>query len=753
MSGTIKPSVISILLFIAVVSPLTSPPLLADSSEAIESITVTARRTEESLQSVPISVSALSRESLEHKNLKDISGLGDSLPNVELDFTAPISGSSNASAVYIRGVGQSDFLLVNDPGVGVYLDGIYISRAIGGVLGLLDTERVEVLRGPQGTLFGRNTIGGAINVVSRKPQNEDFGSIGLDVGNQGVRNTRFSLNMPLLKQRLFTSFAGSTERRDGYVDRLIAGDTLGALDRRAMRAAVLWLPNERLEANFRFDYSHADEEGAAVVARWIGDPQEFGRGTLTNLYNTFAAPGNLVPGFGSGQPYDQRFLTHDPYKTYGTGPSDSEYEIWGSFLILDYDADRYHLKSLTGYRTLESRFGRDPDASPISIVHTENVYEQYQFSQELQLSGNLGNRGNWLTGFYYFKEEGRDKIRAPLVQGVFEAIGLPVDIEGLADIRNQSTALFGHAVLPIGESIEVSGGVRYSYERKGIDVQYRYLDAGLDLLTDPSAFDDYENMSYRVALTCRPVLDQQLYFSYATGFKSGGFTGRYVAPADAPIPFNPERLKTWEIGFKADWLKHRLRTNAALFYSEYSDIQVLIFNGIAPETRNAAEGRISGFELELTAKPHPQLELTAGLGYLNAEYTEIGQSAGALVIPLAKGNAFVNTPEWSAQFAVNYSFALSDFGVVSLYGDYSYRSRIANDAINTPELVQSALGLFNGRAEFSTNDDQWSLVLYGKNLTDERYLVSGTADKPTFGVAVAIYAPPREVGAKIIYRF
>jgi iron complex outermembrane recepter protein len=710
------------------------------------------RRIPEDPQKIPASVSVIEEKTIEKQGLKNTSRLGEIAPNLTLDFTAPISGSSNAASIYIRGVGQSDFLLVNDPGVGVYQDGIYISRSVGSLLNLNQVQAISVVRGPQGTLFGRNSIGGAINIIIKKPQPRKFGEASLSTGNLGQLNSNLFYNNPLIENRLLSSFLLSTEKRDGYVDRLIAGDTSGGIDRKNAQLKLSWVGTDNLDVDFALEYQHANDEGSAIVGRWTGDPTLYGRGSLTDLYNTFVAPTNTVSGFGVGIPYDSRFLTYDPYKTYGTGPNFSEYEIWGSSLIADYQSDQWYFKSLTGYRHTNSRFGRDPDASPITIIHTQNDYQHQQFSQEFQLSTHINEQLNWLTGLYFFHETGKDEITAPFVQGLFGAIGLPTLLFGRTEINTQNLALYTHLTYQIANDWELSGGIRYNHEEKKLDASFIYLDANLNLLANPKAKESYDDITEHLTLSYQASQNLKIYTTYATGFKSGGFTGRYVAPTAAPLPFEPEKLTSYEAGFKSSWLTGRLNLNGALFYSDYKDIQILIFNGIAPETRNAARGHIKGAELELQAYPAHNWEISLAAGYLDAQYTELDASTGSLSVPLNKSDQFVNTPEWSASLGVTYHFRINDYKAM-LYGNYSYRSKVANDAINTPELIQPALSLYNASATLQPNNEKWGIALYGNNLTDQRYIVSGAADKATFGAVGVVYAPPREYGIELTYRF
>ncbi|HET6629981.1 MAG TPA: TonB-dependent receptor [Woeseiaceae bacterium] len=717
---------------------------------ALEEIIVTARRFEESLQEAPVSVTAFTAADLERRGYTNVSQIADVTPNMQFDATAPISGASNASSIFIRGIGQTDFLLTVDPGVGIYLDGVYISRSVGGVLGLLDLERVEVLRGPQGTLFGRNTIGGAINMTTRKPDGEFAGYAELSVGRYDRLDARLSVNAPIVEDKLFARLSASSRNRDGYGRRLLTGESMGNENSDAARAAVRWLATDALEVDFAADYTRAREESPVTTLVWERPLSGYGVGAITGLYNLLVAP-------GTGVPYDSRFLTGDPYTSNATGPTGSELDVWGLAMTVDWDAGPFQVKSITAYRDMESVFGRDPDGSPLTIVHTDNVMAHEQFSQELHFTGTAANdRLDWLAGLYYFDESGFDDVTADIGAGIFEAIGVPLSIAGPTYVDNKSYAAFLNLGYAFTERLSGSAGIRYSRDEKRAVINQVFPDLGsVPVLANPVGEESFDDVTPKVSLEYRWTDDVMTYASFARGFKSGGFTGRYVIPTAAPRPFDPEEVTTWELGFKSEFLDSRVRLNGAGFYSDYQDIQVVIFNGVAPETRNAAKGRIRGGEIELTAVPVPDLLFTGGLGYLDAEYTGFDplDSIG-LVLPLELSDKFVNTPEWSLNAAVDYTIPLGNAaGDMSLRGDWSYRSAVANDAINTPELIQDGYSLVNARITYTAPGETWELSVFGTNLTDERYITSGVADVPSFGLVEATWARPREWGATVKYNF
>src|SRR5690606_32448896 len=340
-------------------------------AQQIEEIVVTAQKREENLQETPIAITAFSGEALEQHGIRDISKLADFTPNVIFDTTAPISGVSNGAVIFIRGIGQLDFSLTTDPGVGTYIDGIYSSRSIGGVLDVVDIERIEILRGSQGTLFGRNTIGGAISITTRRPAEAFGGMLEATVGDHDRIDVKGSVDIPL-HAKLQTKFAFSSKSRDGYVDRVLVGDRLGDQDRQSMRGSFLLTPTEDIEVHATVDYAHIDEQSAASVlvgiTEFAGDPVQGLAPSSSFVYNRIFAPQN--PG---AVPYDDRFLFGGENDlTAATGPTGTELDSFGVNLTFTWSLPWVEFKSISSYRETDGEFYRDPDNAPFAITETSN---------------------------------------------------------------------------------------------------------------------------------------------------------------------------------------------------------------------------------------------------------------------------------------------------------------------------------------------------------------------------------------------
>lgn len=711
----------------------------------LEEQVVTARRREEDLQKSGVSATVLGAADLAARGATDLSHVADFAPNTTIDFTCPISGSANASSIFIRGVGQTDFLLTTDPGVGVYVDDVYWARSLGGVVDLLDVERVEVLRGPQGTAFGRNTIGGAVVLTTRRPGDTLQVRTGV-VGGSGHRlDERVTLDLPLVEKELLSAFTVMRKHRDGFGERVLDGRDQGDENALGARGKLLWLADPDLEVGLAFDVLR-ERERSPVTSLVADSPAAFDAGvassTLSSLYTAVVAPAVDVPGFGTGVPYDRRFLSDNPYKTFATFPSDSDLEHWGASLTIDGSAGEVGVRSFSAFRHLSTAFSRDPDHSPLEIAHGSNDIEQSQFSQEVRVAGDaIDGRLSWLGGVYFFEESGTDEPDINIVPGLFDPLGLDIHITGFSQVENTSTSGFAEATYALLPWLSATAGVRYTHEVKRFKSDQVLARTRVFLIDPDWDRERFDDVSPRAILSAQWNEDVMTYASVSRGFKSGGFVARYATRRDAgAASFDPEEVTTGEVGVKSELFDRRLRLNAAGFLSDYSDIQVIVFRGIAPITENAARGKIVGGELELTVLPAEGWRLDAGLGFLDARYTSV--EPGSAVRP---GDRFVNSPEWSLNAGAEYGFPVAG-GRLSFRADTLWRSKTANDAVNTPGLLQDDRGLLNARITFSLTEPALTFFLFGTNLTDERYIISGTADVPTFGIVEAIWGRPREFG-------
>lgn len=765
---------------------------VAASAASLEEIIVTAQKREQSLQDVPIAIQAFGGESLQEKGLGNIAEIAGLAPNVELDTTSAFSGSTQVLGAFIRGIGQSDFAFNLEPGVGVYVDGVYYSRAVGSVVDLLDLERVEILKGPQGSLFGRNTIGGALNVVTKRPGHEFDYRGEVTVGRYNRTDIKGALDIPLIEDKLYSQISFSSKSRDGYHQRIpfpstsaIISDTgnfagsgneefnseQGDENNQTVRAKLLW-ETDNVDFLLTADYSNADEAAApnTLLATFPNAPDP-ANGLLGFFYNLCVSiPVGVAPPFCGanraliGTPlggvnvdadpnndrliYSDQFITGDIDTTYGTGANFSKLETQGLSGVLDWSiADDLDLKSITAYRELETSFGGDIDGSPLAINDTSFFMSQEQYSQEFQLLGtSFDGALEWVLGAYYFHEEG-DLVDYPVF-----GEGL-VQILGPNEFDNDAYALFGHASYDLSDNWALTVGLRYTKEDKEFEGRQRDLNAfasfiGLPIEAFPDQADptlyfppgvntqSFTNVSPKVALDYRLNDSALIYASVSEGFKSGGWTTRATLPILEAPAFDEEEATAYELGLKMDGDNYRI--NSALFFTDYENLQITVQRGLSPFFENAGESEIKGLEVDFEWLPTDYLSLAGAFGYIDAEYTSL--EAGTA---LALDFDFLNTPEKSASLSANYAVPLESGAEVDLLVDFSYHSNQANDAENTPLLYSGTVNTVNSALTYRNADDTWGLTLGVKNLTDERFIVSGFR-QPGAGVIDGNYSRPRE---------
>ena len=737
----------------------------------IEEVVVTARRREEGLQSAPIAISAYTGDSLDYRGVTRLDQIAKFAPGLTLENNPSFGGASNSAAIYLRGIGQKEFLPTTEPGVGLYVDGVYVARSVGAILDIVDVERIEVLRGPQGTLFGRNTIGGAISVVTRQPEigGDVQGSIGASVGNDSLLNLNSSIE-GTLSDTAAARLSVASFNQDGYVQRA-DGIDLGDDDTLTARLAVNWQPTDALSGQISVDMTRDRENGPAMQLIGIDFTD------LSQLAGVVAAPpppmafihNVTTAALGPGQPcaatntagqgvtsnpasancYDSRYIGADGQNE-GTAPAFSETDLLGFAATFTYElSDSLTLKSITASRSLESQFARDGDHSPHRISQFHDDLEQDQFSQELQLLGSA-EKLEWILGAYYFNEDGFNENTLDFTVSNFRSGG---------SFDNEAWAAFAQATYDLTDALHLTLGGRFTDEQKSFtpdQIIYQnyyagfsnlvpadnplaaldapFLQAGERILPllekdiDISEFTPMANLAFDLSD------DIMVYLSYSEGFKSGGFTQRvfppivapFTAPAGTPdidlIPtYDPEFVEVLELGFKGTFMDGRVRVNGALFTTDYEDLQVQVFNSVAPVTQNIGEASIEGLELEVVASPGNGWFAEASLSLLDANYDEI--DTGNTLI--ARDNDFERVPETAASLGLSRELLLGDNGTLILRGDWSYRSKTFNDAYNTALLETDSTDLIDASVRWLSADEAWTVTLSGINLTDEEYLVSG----------------------------
>ena len=721
----------------------------------LDEITVTARKREEGLQSTPIAISAFSGDSLEYRGVTNVGEIAQFTPNLSFQNNPSFGGASNSAAIYIRGVGQKEFLPTVDPGVGLYVDGVYIARSVGGILDLVDVERIEVLKGPQGTLFGRNTIGGAISITTKKPHEELAGKVSATYGTDNRFDLKGTVNLPIT-ENFFSKFSIAYMTQDGYVMR-DDGVDLGDDNTLSGRASFLLTPSDDLEINFSFEASRDRENGPALTLIGInlGNPVDPDTPPMAVIHNVGAniaagngpapcatpdAPLNLnVPGC-----YDNRFVYEGQERTSGTAPAFSNTDFWAANLNIDWAfSDNVSLRSITAYRDLDATFSRDGDHSPHRVSQFHDLLEQEQFTQEFQLLGSaLEEQLNWIVGLYYFKEKGNNVNELDFTVSRFRSGGT---------YDNKSLAAFAQATYDATDRFHITAGIRYTDETKKFkpdqiihenyfagsmhpQLDAPFMQAGGRILPFLEKELTYDNIDPYLNLSYDATDDMMVYASYSEGFKSGGFSQRvfppiiapFTAPAGTPdidlIPtFLPEFVQTYELGVKFTGMEGKFRLNAAAFYTDYTDMQVQVFTSVAPITKNAGKATIKGFEIDLQMAPADGWFIEAGIGYLDASYSEIDEATTFV----NANNRLDRVSDWSLSAAISKDISLGDNGSLVPRIDWAFRSEFENDAFNTPLIHQGGYHLVNANLTWENADENTAMVIGVKNLTDEKYLHTG----------------------------
>ena len=735
----------------------------ANDTSRLDEIVVTARKRSENLQETPISIAAFSGDSLEERQFNSSDQLSQVIPNLSFDANAPISGSNSAAQIFIRGVGQTDFQASNDPGVGVYVDGVYYARSVGSVFALLDVEKIEVLRGPQGTLFGRNTIGGAIDVSTKKPNFDEFS--GYLKGSTGTGNRAdvvLGLNVPMADNIAFNVMA-AMQNQDGYITRFNGGDDLGDSNSDHLRARLYAEPTDKLSVDVIADWTQENEQGAPLVFSRINTSAAFPRFASFDAGCTGQASANSpVPENNDPNCANNQFTALQPDGTSQNFPTFSKLEHWGLSSTIQYDLGFANFKSITSYRELEASSSRDADNTPLQVLHTQFATEDQQFSQEFQLGGDaVDGRLNWLVGAYYFDQHADDSniVDLPTRTGSTILAG-PVDIT--------SKAVFAQATYDVTDRLSATFGVRYTDEEKKFLPQPRVISPTLTLaLPDAFVTPEYvallnelspagapptvidipppvtlailregtfllrpqetisaaKETTFMANLAYQATDEALVYATFSQGFKGGGLNFRVIEPEFTPVEFTPEFVDQYELGLKSDWFDNRLRTNVSAFLTKYNDIQVVVTPVLTPTTINAASGEASGFEFEFTALPTSNIEITGGLGLTNTKYTSLDPRAinfGGLSLD----NVFQQTPKWNASLGASYRIDLANGYTLTPRVDYSYKSKRFFNAVNTETLSQDAFSLINAAVAFKT-EDHITATLGVRNLTDKVFKTGG----------------------------
>jgi iron complex outermembrane receptor protein len=748
----------------------TAAPNNEGQDSATGAIVVTARRTEEKLQRVPASISAFNARALDRIQANDTTGLQGAVPNLNI---VQGRGSSNATNIYIRGIGQPDALQTFDPAVGVYVDDVYLSRIRGNQLDLLDVDRIEVLRGPQGTLYGKNTIGGAIKFVTRKPGQQLVANGSIALGSFDQLELKGTLSGPL-SEGIAVGFSFIRSRHDGYVKDRVLDRRYNDKDSVGMRGAIAFTPSSRFRYDVSADYSHDD------AAMNVGAP-------LNELRHLFS---NTVLLPLERDPNDYDFTA----RTTPGLPDSTKLTHWGVSGTGAYDiTDALTLKSITAYRKLHTRDFIDIDATQAEVGDVLVDVHQHQVSQELQLAYS-GERLTAVGGLYYLKERNESHQEAfaddlvdltpfragtciPLVTCLPNALLGPTNFPDFTrtvddNLETKSYAAYANASFAVTDALRLSAGLRWTRETKDYfrttsTFSISPILRGTFVFPQP-AKAHWNNLSPMVSADYQFSPSIMGYLRYAKGFKSGGFNGRANEAASA-TEYKPEKVDSFEGGLKTT-IANQLRFNVAVFQNNYKDFQARVretTDTIPPEVLlsvlNAGKLRIRGAELEAAWTPIADLLLDTQIGYLDAEYKEFSDTRFPGGSRAFQTPAF--SPKWTMRFGAQYAFGLGNAGGITVGGQARYRSRQALAVDNTfingnvgtttevPGLFQKGYWLADARIVWEDASKRFAVGLYGNNLFDKVYKTDAQEFSNIGNIRTVYFGAPRTFTVRLTARY
>lgn len=746
-------------------------PAIAETttSALMEEVVVTAQRREQNLQDTPVSITAFSGEAIEALGFRQSTDITAQTPNFSVGYP---TGDTGVPAPFIRGVGLNDFNVLNQGPIAAYVDQTYIASGAAQIFQLLDIERVEVLRGPQGTLYGRNATGGAVNYIAKKPTQEWEGSFRAGAGSWGLRKYEGAFGGPV-SETVGVRISALKTDSDGWLKNQLTGNDQQGIDEFAWRALVDWTPNDQL--NLLLNVRGGNTKSDSVQYRHLGVWEADGSGAMCSNVDIRAGRCVDIFGYSEASPYtnfngEDSPATPDHDEGNYNLEAENDSEFWGVSLTAEWQVGEYTLASITSFDHMDDFRPEDADAGPNDILESEYQIEQDTFGQELRINWQ-GESWSWMAGAYYLKDEaedatGFDLLRDARVFNIGDDVncsapaGNPTGFcpEGFVYLSRSGTdqdiesfAVFFDTTLDLSDSTKLSAGLRYTDEEVEHDSFFFYDEP---IANNPSfpgfpsnQSNDFSNVSGRLVLDHALSEDVLLYGGITTGFKAGGIQ----STADGVAFYDEEELISYEAGFKTTWQDGRVRFNGAAFYYDYTDLQVFAFvieNGIGfQRITNAADANICGAELELQWLPTDNLFINLGLGILETEYEDF------LIEGVDySGNTIPMSPDMTINGLVQYDIPLGERGTLTLQTDFNYQDEVSFDAFNNPLLSEEDYWIWNARVSWTSRDDRWEVAAYGRNLNDEEFIVYGF-DISFFGFNEEMLGTPRSYGVDVTFRF
>lgn len=703
----------------------------ATSGSGLEEVVVTAQRRSESLQETPIAVTALSNEALISRNVVTTQDLMRVTPGLQVS-TQTAGDSGGSATFFLRGLGQQRAGNGSEPAVGIYIDDFYFPSLQGSAFSILDIEQVEVLRGPQGTLFGRNTIGGAVRYTTRKPDSDFAGYVTATVGNLGRADVTGVLNLPIGDQLAVRLTAGRLDT-DGYVKTGNDADDAGASRTDLGRLQLRWNPSDSVSVDVGAQYTKQELDGFAWAQPGPIAPRP---GTLPFIWNS-------IPPLGGANPYDNRVVSACDYCQPGTTRrefSESETSSANATIVWDI-TDSITLKSLTGWFEVDASSYSDIDGSPMPIFGPSAVSSDRSVSQEFQLGGSsFDDALKWLAGVYYYEND--NDLGKPgtgnTVLGSFSA--------GAILPRTTTTqAVFVDASYALTDKLSVLAGIRNSKDEKDV-AAYN----GVTGVRTDAESGSWSSTTPRLGLQYQWTDSIMTYATASEGFRGGGFN--YVGSSGEFFEFDPEQQRSYEAGARMDLLDRRLRLNPTVFYAKWEDIQVQSVVptpfGVFIVLDNAAEATIYGFELEAEAAVTDALRVYGNVATLKMEYDDIGSATGITV-----NSKFQRAPELTWSIGADYTIDFSGGGELVTTLGWSSQDEQNSTPTDSDTLVLPSYGLLSARVAYTSEGGSWTAAVYGTNLTDEVYYVGGVNYAANVGTAHYDLGRPREYGLTLRYNF
>ncbi len=669
-----------------------------DPDKGFDEIIVTAQKIEQPLQQVAASVTALSEEFIENAGIKDVSSLGLYTPGMV------VSTNGTSGRIYIRGIGNNLDFLGSQGAIAVHVDGVYQARQWGVFYDFVDVERIEVLRGPQGTIYGRNATGGAINIISAAPTKELAANATISVGNFDQLNLKGFVSSSLA-DNVSGRLAVSRKSHDGYTDNLVPGSkNPDDEDLVTARGEVEISSGENFELRFLGQYFSRDVEGPAIVP------------TVDGLAATLGAQSNT-----------------DPFKVSQNTDIFFEADSHGLTAIATWSFNNgLSLQSITAQGKNVVNYHLDTDGTEVDAVHFENREDHEQFSQELRLYNDKSeSRWAWQAGLYYLDEDTSDT-------GVVFLPAFGFDIPVAGDIDVEAIAVFAQGTYEITTGIGLTAGLRYNNESKK--------------MTSPIFADDrakWKDWTPHVSLQYQLNTDVFIYASITKGFKSGGYNvlggGEKVGPED---------VWSYEVGSKIDWLENRLRLNGAIFYSRYDDQQVNTFTGAGlARIDNAAKSTIYGAELEVFAMPTSTMNVGVTASYLNASFDQYLAADPFLGAVDLAGSRLSHAPRYSMTFFADHTQPLASQASISTHLDYVWQDEVKYDVFDNPSTNQGAYGVVNASVWYTNAKRNWKLGLWIKNVADKVYFTSHAKLNFTPEGTLSWTGDPRTYGLELSFDY